>query len=166
MIIRPINENDSEKFLLLSKSLDQETQFMMYEPGERTTTVEEQRQRIKHLLTQENQVIFVAEHENQLVGFLGALGGGLQRNRHSAYLVIGILQAFAGQGFGAQFFQALDEWAQKHHIHRLELTVMKHNERAVRLYQKMGFKTEGVKQDSLLVNGKYVDEYYMAKLFA
>jgi len=28
----------------------------------------------------------------------------------------------------------------------------------------MGFEKEGIKKDSLLVNGEYVDEYYMAKL--
>ena len=49
MIIRSIRENDSENFLLLCNQLDQETQFMMFEPGERTTTVAEQRQRIQSI---------------------------------------------------------------------------------------------------------------------
>lgn len=41
---------------------------------------------------------------------------------------------------------------------------MKHNESAIRLYEKMGFKKEGLKENSLIVNGKYVDEYYMGKI--
>ena len=164
MKVRPITESDCEEFLLLSQRLDQETQFMLFEPGERTTTVEEQRQRIKGVLSQDNQMIFVAKHENHLVGFLGAFGGSFQRNRHCAYIVIGILQAYVGQGLGAQFFQGLEEWAVMHKLHRLELTVMSHNERGVNLYRKMGYLIEGTKKDSLRVNGKYVDEYYMAKL--
>lgn len=166
MNIRHITENDSEQFLLLGKALDQETQFMMLEPGERTLTVEEQRQRILGVLAKDNQVIFVVEHENRLVGFLGAFGGGYQRNRHCAYIVTGVLQEFVGRGLGKHLFQALDDWALEHTIHRLELTVMCHNERAVHLYQKMGFEMEGVKKDSLLVNSRYVDEYYMAKILA
>ena len=75
MIIRSIRENDSENFLLLCSQLDQETQFMMLEPGERTTTVAEQLQKIQSVLSKDNQNIFVAEHENKLVGFLGASGG-------------------------------------------------------------------------------------------
>jgi hypothetical protein len=75
MNIRAIRESDSEQFLHLGKSLDQETQFMMLEPGEGTLTIEEQRQRIKSLLPQDNQMIFVAEQDNRLVGFLGAYGG-------------------------------------------------------------------------------------------
>ncbi|HLO14418.1 MAG TPA: GNAT family N-acetyltransferase [Anaerolineales bacterium] len=165
MNIRAIRESDSEQFLLLGKLLDEETQFMMLEPGERTMTIEEQTQRIKSVLSRDNQMIFVVEHENQLVGFLGAFGGNFRRNHHCAYIVIDIRQIFAGQGIGRQLFAVLEKWAIDHKLHRLELTVMSHNERAIRLYQKMGFKTEGIKQDSLLVNDKYVDEYYMAKIF-
>ena len=58
----------------------------------------------------------------------------------------------------------LERWARNHHIHRLELTVVADNQRALALYRKMGFEQEGVKRHSLQINGKYVDEYYMAKL--
>jgi RimJ/RimL family protein N-acetyltransferase len=162
--IRPITENDSAQFLLLCKLLDQETQFMMLEPGERTMTVDEQCQRIRSVLAQDNQMILVVEDEDRLVGYLGVYGGGFQRNRHCAYIVAGVLQEYAGRGLGKQLFEAFDDWAIEHKLHRLELTVMCHNERAVHLYQKMGFKTEGIKRDSLQVDGRYVDEYYMAKI--
>jgi len=166
MNIRAIRESDGEQFLLLGKALDEETQFMMLEPGERTTTIEEQTQRIRDLLSQDNQIIFVVEHGNQLVGFLGALGGNYSRNHDCVHVVIGIRQEFAGQGIGKELFEALEKWAVDHKLHRLELTVMSHNVRAIHLYEKMGFKAEGTKKDSLMVNGKYVDEYYMARILA
>lgn len=137
---------------------------MMLEPGERTTTVEEQRKRIQNILASENQMMFVVEDETRLVGYLGAYGGGYTRNRHSAYVVTGILQEYAGRGLGKQLFQALDAWALQHKLRRLELTVMCHNERAVHLYRKMGFEIEGIKRDSLRVGERYVDEYYMARI--
>lgn len=162
MVIRPIQEDDSQKFLDLCHTLDRETQFMMYEPGERTTGVDEQRQRIRNL--QANQLILVAEQGHQLVGFLGAFGGSFQRNRHSAYIVIGVLQAFTGQGLGQQLFVEMEKWARQQGLHRLELTVMTHNERGIRLYRKMGFEVEGTRKHSLKVCGEYADEYEMAKL--
>ena len=164
MIIRTIRESDAEQFLNLCNKLDIETQFMMLEPGERTTTPEEQRDQIEHLLKYENQTIFVAEHGDQLVGYLAAIGGEFKRNRQSTHIIIGILQAFTGQGIGTKLFQLLEEWAHKQHIHRLELTVMTHNKAGVTLYKKQGFEIEGMKRHSLLVNGQFVDEYYMAKL--
>ncbi len=109
MIIRTIRESDAEQFLNLCKKLDTETQFMMLEPGERTTTVEEQRDQVESLFKYDNQTIFVAEQEDQLIGYLAASGGKFKRNRHSAYIVIGILGAFTGQGIGTQLFQTLEE---------------------------------------------------------
>ena len=164
MIIRTILISDAEHFLNLCKKLDTEMQFMMLEPGERITTLVEQQAQIERLLMLENQTIFVAEYNSQLIGYLAALGGEFQRNRHSVYIIIGILQAFTGQGVGTQLFRTLEEWAQLQRIHRLELTVMVHNEAGLALYKKQGFEIEGTKRDSLLVNGKYVDEYYVAKL--
>jgi len=144
--------------------LDQETQFMMFEPGERTTTVEEQRKQIARLLLQENSATFVVEHNGQLVGYLSAFGGEFRRNKHSAYIVIGMLQAFTGKGIGGQLFAAVEAWAHSKSISRLELTVMVHNSAGLALYRKRGFTIEGTKKHSLLINGRYVDEYYMTKL--
>ncbi len=164
MMIRTIRPNDADQFLSLCKKLDDETQFMMLEPGERTTTVEEQRDYIARLLSRENSTMIVVEHEGQLVGYLSAFGGEFKRNKHSVYIVIGILQAFTGRGIGSQLFTALEQWAHQNSIHRLELTVMNHNEKGIALYRKSGFEVEGTKKHALFFNGQYLDEYYMAKL--
>lgn len=75
MILRQIKKEDAERFLELRNRLDEETKFMMLEPGERTVTVEEQQRQINEILSKDNQTIFVVEDENQLVGFLQAFGG-------------------------------------------------------------------------------------------
>lgn len=164
MMIREIKESDAEGFLHLLKKLDEETEFMMFEPGERSTKIEEQRNEIKGILLRNNETILVAEKNGHLIGYIGAYGGRYIRNRHTAHIVIGILQDFAGQRIGTKLFTELERWAYKHKVHRLELRVMVHNERAIGLYEKMGFEIEGMKRHSLFINGSYVDEYYMAKL--
>jgi RimJ/RimL family protein N-acetyltransferase len=164
IMIREIRDSDAEAFLALCKQLDEENKFMMLEPGERKTTLEEQEGRIREILSKDNQTIFVVEEEEALVGYLAAIGGSYARNRHEAYIVVGIREAFTGRGLGTALFERLEAWAGEHSIHRLELTVMVHNTRGVGLYKKMGFEVEGVKRDSLFVDGKYVDEYYMGKI--
>lgn len=74
------------------------------------------------------------------------------------------MQNFTGQGIGKQLFETVEKWALDHKLHRLELTDMSHNERALRLYQKMGYQIEDIRWGSLWVDGKYLDEYYMAKI--
>jgi RimJ/RimL family protein N-acetyltransferase len=164
--IRQINEDDSENYLALCKQLDQETKFMMLEPDERTTDAEQQKERIRSLLATGNSMIFVAEDDKELVGYLGAYGGDFRRNRHKAHIVIGILQKFTGMGIGTTLFTEVEKWAKQVGIHRLELTVMSHNHAGLALYKKMGFFVEGTAKDSLLVDGTYVDEYYMAKILS
>lgn len=163
-IIRPIEVADAEKFLGLLRRLDGETTYMMLEPDERTTTPEEQTQRLTELMANENATIFVVEAYGQLVGFLEVEGGVYQRNRHTARIVVGILQQYTHQGIGKRLFGSLHDWAQGKSITRLELTVMSHNQVAIALYKKMGFLIEGVRRHALKVNGLYVDEFYMARL--
>ncbi|MDM8521586.1 GNAT family N-acetyltransferase [Anaerolineales bacterium HSG6] len=164
MEIREIRTSDTQAFLNLRQLLDRETHFMMLEPGERKTNLAEQQQEIEQILATPNQTILVAEVEGGVVGYIRAMGGAYNRNRHCASVVVGVLQVFTGLGLGKRLFIHLDEWAQTHGIQRLELTVMVDNHAASAVYHRMGFEIEGFRRQALLVDGRYVDEYYMAKI--
>ena len=163
-MIREIQVEDAAAFLQLGKQLDEETSFMLLEPGERNTTIEQQKNMIKRFIENNNSTIFVAVEGEQLVGFILANGGNVQRNKHAAAIVIGILQEYSGKGIGITLFNEVEKWAKLHDVWRLELTVMAHNTRAQALYKKVGFEQEGIKKAALIVDGENVDEYYMAKL--
>lgn len=113
---------------------------------------------------QNNSTIFVAGENGKLIGYLFVLGGSVKRTKHSAYLVMGILQEYRGQGIGTKLFDKATNWASKHKISRLELTVVTNNESGVALYKKCGFEIEGTKRNSLMINDRAYDEYYMSKL--
>lgn len=49
-------------------------------------------------------------------------------------------------------------------LHRIYLTVLKSNERAIKVYEKLGFLHEGTFRDSQYRDGKYVDVLSMAML--
>jgi RimJ/RimL family protein N-acetyltransferase len=163
LIIRPIEVSDAENFLELSKKID-ESGFMLYEPGERETTVEQQKKSIENILSEKNSIFFVAETENKLVGFIAAIGSNLKRNQHSCYLVLGVSEDYRGQGIATKLFNKLFVWAKDVGISRLGLTVIKGNTKAFNLYKKMGFVLEGEKVHSLKINGEFVNEYYLYKL--
>jgi ribosomal protein S18 acetylase RimI-like enzyme len=108
--------------------------------------------------------VLVAEGDDELAGYLEAEGGAFRRNRHAAYIIIGVRQGYAWRGIGTALFQAAEAWARKQGLRRLELTVMVHNVAGLGLYQKMGFTIEGTRRDSLLEDGTFVDEYALAKI--
>jgi RimJ/RimL family protein N-acetyltransferase len=164
MIVRQVKVEDAENLVDLIKKVESESQYMLFESGERSIDPEHQKKRIEAMEKEDNSTIFVVEENNQLIGYLIAIGGNAKRNRHSAYLVIGILLENRGHGVGTKLFNQLEEWALKHSIHRLELTVVAKNEAGLRLYKKLGFDIEGTKRHSLYIDGEFVDEYYMAKL--
>ncbi|MEZ4750878.1 MAG: GNAT family N-acetyltransferase, partial [Bdellovibrionota bacterium] len=93
-----------------------------------------------------------------------ATGSLMHRRRLGVHLILGVLAAHTGKGLGQQLMESMFVWAKSRGLHRLELTVMAHNDRAVALYKKCGFEVEGKKRDSLRVGDQFVDEFYMAKL--
>ncbi|MBM7600991.1 RimJ/RimL family protein N-acetyltransferase [Virgibacillus halotolerans] len=165
MIIREIMASDAEKFAKLTPQVEASSEYMLWEAGERNVQVEQQLKMIKRIEQKENSTILVAEKDNnKLVGFLMAVGGNAKRNKHSAYIVIGILKDYRGKGIGTNLFEGLEQWAFNHNIHRLELTVVTRNKAGLSLYKKMGFEIEGTKRHSLFIDGEFVDEYDMSKL--
>jgi RimJ/RimL family protein N-acetyltransferase len=164
MLIREIKPDDAVCFINLIKKVESESKFMLLEPGERKIVEEEQKKRIEVMKKSYNSTIFIAEEDKRLIGYLIAIGGNANRNKHSVYLVIGVLAEYRGRGIGTKLFEQLEKWTKVHYIHRLELTVVTENQAGLQLYKKMGFEIEGTKRQSLYIDGKFVDEYYMSKL--
>lgn len=161
MEIRELVESDAEEFYNCLKEIDNETYFMMYEPDERIYNKELILDEIKN----KNNFLIGLIEQGKVVGFLSAERGIYRRIWHSAYIVVGIKQMYCNKGFGKELFKRLDVWAVQNSVTRLELTVECSNENAFKLYKKRGFAIEGLKKKSMFVNGQYVDEYMMAKIF-
>lgn len=162
-MIRTIDLSDTKNYLALNKKID-ESGFMLYEPGEKQINFNQQRKIIEGILEADNSTMFVAEVDDRLVGFIAAIGSNLKRIQHRATIVIGVEESFQGKGIATNLFEHLFNWAKKTGIKRLDLTVMKENYKAHRLYQKLGFILEGEKVHSLMINGEPRNEYYLYKL--
>ena len=161
MEIRKLIYTDAKDFYDCLKIIDSETDFMMFEPDERVWNEEKI---IKNLKDENNLILGVVE-DGKIVGFLSVNRGAFRRIKHTAYVVIGIQKNYCNKKIGTKLFQKLDEWAIQNEIIRLELTVECGNKLAIRLYEKSGFAIEGIKKKTMYVNGKYVDEYMMSKIF-
>lgn len=162
--IRQAKAEDAPGLVALFKQLDEETSFMLFEPEERIITIEQQADMLSAFQGSSTQAMFVAESKDKILGFAVGIGGSAHRSRHSVSLVMGVLHAYWNKGIGGALIQALEAWAKAKKMHRLELSVMAHNTRAIAFYEKYGFEREGIKRDALRIAGKYVNEIYMSKL--
>ncbi len=162
--IRTAGPGDAAALLALKQRLDRETAFMLLEPDERDTSVQALADELGAVARSGNSAVIVADSDGELAGYVELTGGSFRRNRTTAYLVIGVLAEAGGQGIGSGLLAEARRWAAAHGVHRLELTVMAHNHRAIGLYERMGFSVEGRRSQCLVVDGRFVDEFYMAMI--
>jgi RimJ/RimL family protein N-acetyltransferase len=160
MKIRETTEADAEQFALLLQHIDNHSAYMLWEAEERKASAAQAGQMIKSFKEKENSTILVSEKNGVLTGYVLAAGGNASRNKHTASIVIGIHRHERGNGTGSKLLTVLESWA----LRQGELTVAVKNKAAEALYIKSGFVVEGRKKDALLIDGVYVDEYYMANL--
>lgn len=164
MKIRKCEINDADNMLKMLLELDKETEYMLFEADERPNDIN----RVKAMINQSvngDNLLLIATKDDNIIGFLSAQRGILRKIKHTAYIVVGIREKFRGKGIGKRLFCDLDLWAKENNISRLELTVMCPNSIAKQLYEKNGFEVEGTKRNAIFMNGKYIDEYYMSKIY-
>ena len=84
----------------------------------------------------------------------------------SANFRIGIFRPAArGKGIGSWMVEVTRDFAfEALKLHRLELDVFSFNPRARRVYEKAGFKVEGVLRDAMKDGDRYADDILMAIL--
>lgn len=70
-----------------------------------------------------------------------------------------------GKGYGTEaIIQMLRYGFNTLNLHRIDLTVYTFNPRAIHVYEKIGFKREGLHRDALHIDGKFHDMITMAIL--
>lgn len=121
------------------------------------------RERLRQASAQ--RYILVAVWRERIIGNIGLMLEANPRRRHAASVGMGVHDDFAGGGVGEGLLAAAlglaDGWL---NISRVELTVFADNERAVRLYERMGFVVEGRLIGYAMRHGSLVDALTMARL--
>lgn len=107
---------------------------------------------------------FVALSEGRVVGWCDVLPARGQARAHLGILGIGLLGEARGCGNGAALLQATIERAWETGLSRIELTVRVDNPRAIALYERFGFQTEGLHRRAFCINGEFFDSYSMGLL--
>lgn len=115
----------------------------------------------------ERGMLYTYTHEGVPVGMF-KLQPMKHRNSHIVYLGgVAIDPDHAGRGHGSSMIRSSVELARSRCFKRMELTVATANERAIRVYEKAGFRFEGILRDYsyLASEDKYIDEQVMGLIF-
>jgi len=162
--IRQILLEDVEKFLNMKAQLDNETEFMLFEPGERNMNLEFNKNEIEKILKNGGIILIAENSESKIIGFISAERKDIARIRHDACIIIGILESYRRKGLGRKLFCELEKLAREKGIKRFNLTVSVNNFPGIFCYLKLGFIAEGLLKNVAFQDGKFYDSYYMAKM--
>lgn len=86
-------------------------------------------------------------------------------NRNASIRIAINNDAYQGKGYGTEALRLmLDYGFGILNLHRVELNVFSYNERAMHVYEKLGFKREGVQREALFYDHQYYDSILMSIL--
>lgn len=162
-MIRIPDKEDAGKLLQLLKDID-DSGWMLYDPGERNIPLRQMEEQISHFKNSPVSSMYIFESELTPVGYIILIGNSLRRKKHCAAVVVGVKKEARHKGTASALFRHMLQEAEKQCLQRLELSVIKHNSAAIRLYKQFGFIIEGEKKNSLMINNRLVDEWSMVKL--
>ncbi len=102
--------------------------------------------------------------EDRPIGFVTM--GGVPKNHGDTWLAIGIgVRRFWGKGYGEDAMRVAMRYAfEELNLFRVSLNVIGYNERAIRLYKKIGFVEEGREREFCHRDGQRYDLVYMGLL--
>jgi RimJ/RimL family protein N-acetyltransferase len=122
------------------------------------------RKQIETEAAHESGLILLAWERERILGELTLHVGKLRSQRHVARLGISLGVEARGVGLGSALLEATLEFTRKQGVlERIELGVLADNLRARALYQKYGFREEGIRRAAFkFESGQRVDDVSMA----
>ena len=162
-IIRRVNFEDAEALADLKIALSQETEFIPFLDLDRDTLVSYIKDELSQL-SSNNRAIWIVENAGNLIGYLDIYRYLMPKVNHAAFLELGIRNSYQGLGIGTKLIRESESWAKSVGIKRIWFYVVADNLGAINLYLKLGYRFEGLRRDSYLIDGKYTDEYIVAKI--
>ena len=163
LIVRNPELGDEEGLINQMKIVDSETKFLAREPGEFNFTLEQEREFIKNSMNNENRLFLIGEIDGRIIAncSVGVISNS-KRYLHRAAMGIAVRMDYWNKGIGKKLMHECIQWCEEKGIEQLELEVVTQNNRAVSMYQNLGFQIYGTKKHALKYgDGTYADEYYM-----
>jgi len=115
----------------------------------------------KHYSSQANRFSIVDIKEDKIIGFCWLKEvNSIDRSTELAILVGD--EDYRGKGYGTEAMKLIVDYCFNIlNLHNVMVVVYSHNEKAIEMYKKVGFKEFGRRRESHFIRGKAYDEVYM-----
>ena len=162
--IRSARLKDAQALSELRLQLDGETENFDREQGEAFIDQAGFERLIKEDTESPKNLCLVAIVGDRIVGFSRCQGSSLKRLAHKVTFGVGVSKVFWGYGIGKALLQVSIDWADANGIKKMALEVLETNNKAIQLYQQVGFSVEGIlKNEKCLADDQYYHTIMMGR---
>lgn len=161
ILIRRTQAEDATNLLAYLEQVSGESDNLSYGPGEFGLTLEQEITYLSKIGRQSNALNLVATVNGQIIGNLSFHGGSRPRIRHLGQMGITVARDWWGRGVATRLIRELIGWSHDNGIRKINLHVRTDNDRAIALYEKLGFHKEGCITRDLQVDGVFHDVWTM-----
>jgi len=161
LLFRPERSTDTEMLWEMFSTLSQESLRYLVNPFPRER-IEQWTNNINYDKTLPIVAVVQEGRKTRIMAtasltFRSALG-----EKHKAEFGITVHDAYQNKGIGTALTKYMLSIARKRKLRKINLRVTAPNKKAIRVYEKCGFKTEARLRKENLVDGKYIDDYIMS----
>lgn len=151
-------ESDAKDIIEFYQDVAKETTYLSFGEGEYNVTEEQQRNTINTTNKSDNNTMVLATINSEIIGIGTISSNQKKKGKHVGILGIVISDKYCNLGLGKIMMDYLIDWCKNNNITtKISLSVRKDNPRAISLYKKCGFYTEGILKNETLIDGEYFD---------
>lgn len=157
---------DAQSFIDFMNQVAGETDFLVMDETGFRLGVQDIEDIFTACIENPRELQLLAKLDDEVIGVVSVKSSSQFRISHIGTIFIAVKKAYWGQGLGSILLEEVIHWAEEMDLlKRLELTVQVRNQRAVALYEKLGFKIEGtLARGARTDEGDWLDLFSMAKL--
>ncbi|SFT35175.1 L-amino acid N-acyltransferase YncA [Lachnospiraceae bacterium XBD2001] len=165
VVLRAAAPEDAADLIQYLKVTSGETPFLIREPDEITITVESEVAFIQNKIDSERELMLLAFVDGKHVGNCSLMSlAPYKRYQHRCDVAIALYQEYCGCGIGKEMLETVLDIATNLGYEQAELEVVADNEKAIALYESLGFVKYGTFPDNMkYADGTYRDAYWMMK---
>ena len=162
LVLREANINDAEGILKYLNVVGGESDNLLFEENEFQLTVEQEKGYIETMRENDNALMVIGVINGEIISIAQVAAPPRKRIVHNGELAISVKKEYWSMGIGTEIMKLLIDFAKKTGvIKNISLGVKSDNEKAIKLYEKMGFEKVGAHKNFFNINGVYYDEILM-----
>lgn len=160
IVLKPLDINQAGNYLCWLKDLQVNRFLKMDFSG---LNLKKEREYIKNSLLNKSKLNWAIYTKGGIhIGNTGLHDIDKKKNLKAIWGIFIGDRNYWGKGLGTDVLKTVLKYCFiKLKLNRVELGVFKFNPRAIKCYEKCGFKQEGIKKQAVRKNGKFIDEIIM-----